>query len=188
MVYPIGSNLVARGVFLDPARHSGLLRGLNTLEQALQVVDRLSGIGDRCVTNLLTRDPSVVTAGTWARHLDAGHLWNGGYSNHNGPSVTLDEIIVNMYAPSSGTYSLRFNAPTRPDAGILMLYRGAAQIGAGAGYDLYSALVVPANPVVVAGLAMVAGSNPITFRIDGHNGASTAWDLWLDEIEIIRTA
>lgn len=188
MAYPQGSILTARTVALDPSRYSGLLNGLSTLEQALQSVDKLSGIGDRCVTNLLTRDPSVVTAGTWIRALNAGMLWNGGYTNF-GASVTLDEIIVNMYAPSTGTYSLRFCAPLTPGSGILKLFRGATQIGvAPAGYDLYAALLNPYNYITVAGLAMTAGSNPITFRVDGKNGASAAWDLWFTEIEIRRTA
>jgi hypothetical protein len=190
MVYPTGSILTARGVALDPARHTALFNGLTTLEQALQAVDRLSGIGDRAIVNLLARNPDAITpaAGTWLRAPGAAYLWGGGYTNF-GASVTLDQVIVNMYAPSSGTYTLRFNTPTGPGCGILKLFRGATQIGvAPAGYDLYTAGIVPVNVVQVAGLVMVAGSNPITFRIDGKNGASAAWDLWLTEIAILRTA
>lgn len=190
MAYPPGSNLTARTVVLDPARHSSLLAGLTTLEQALAAVDRLSGIGDRATVNLLARNPDAITppAGTWVRAINATMLWSGGYTNF-GASVTLDQVIVNLYAPSSGTYTLRFNTPTGPGCGILMLFRGATQIGvAPAGYDLYSVGFVPVNVIQVAGLVMVAGSNPITFRINGRNGASAAWDLWLTEISIIRTA
>lgn len=189
MVYPPGSILTARGVALDPARHSALFNGFATLDQALAAVDRLSGVGDRAVVNLLTRDPDAITppAGTWIRAINGAMLWGGGYTSF-GASATLDQVIVNLYAPSTGVYTLRFNTPTTPGAGILFLFRGVVAIGNPAGYDLYSVGFVPVNVIQVAGLAMVAGSNPITFRIVGRNGASAAWDLWLTEIAITRTA
>lgn len=189
MAYPQGTNMTAKTVALNPARHTGVLRGLVNLEQALQAVDQLSGIGDRVITNLLTRPPDIVVppAGTWIRAPLATIFFGGGYTNF-GASATLDEVTVNMYAPSTGVYTLRFNTPTTPGAGILFLFRGVVAIGNPAGYDLYSVGFVPVNVIQVAGLAMVAGSNPITFRIVGRNGASAAWDLWLTEIAITRTA
>lgn len=189
MAYPQGRNMTARTVTLDPAKHTGVLRNLTTLEQALQAVDQLSGVGDRVIRNLLTRPPEAIVppAGTWIHGLNATMFFGGGYTNF-GASVTLDEVTVNMCVPSTGTYTLRFNAPTTPGGGILMLFRGVVQIGVPAGYDLYTALQNAVNPIQVAALAMVAGNNPITFRINGHNGASAAWDLWLTEIELLRTA
>jgi len=189
MAYPQGTNMTARTVALNPDRCVGVLKGLTNLEQALQAVDQLSGIGDRVITNLLTRPPDVIVppAGTWIRAPNALMFFGGGYTNF-GASATLDQVIVNMFAPSTGTYTLRFNAPTTPGAGILFLFRGVAAIGAVGGYDLYTAGQVPLNVIQVAGLAMVAGNNPITFRIVGRNGASAAWDLWLTEIALLRTA
>lgn len=188
MVYPTNDELLAGAVVLDPARYSGLLNGQTNLEDALRVLDQYSVAGERVRTNLLIRDP-VVVAGTWLREVSGtASIFRAWYTNRTGPGGVNDEIIVNLFVPSAGTWTLNFNGSVGPSWGIVKLYNGAVQIGAGGGYDFYAGGFFGDNVISVAGLVLAAGLMPLHFKVTGKNPLSTGYTVTLGEINLVRTA
>ena len=189
MAYPLMSDLRALNVSLDTSRQSQLLNGLTNLEQALILLDKLSGVSDKVLTNLLTREASSTPQGTWVRVVDATKLWNGSFTNAGGPAATGDNFTLDMFIPSAGTWSLTFNASKDANNGILKVFLNAVQIGVvPAGYDLYAAALAPVNMVTIAGLVLTPGRKVLTFKIDGKNGASGGFEFHTKHIALSRTA
>jgi|GEM_PF-1289904 len=195
MAYPRGATFNAKNTALDPAQYNNLFTGMATLEQALAVMDSMSGIADCIFLNLCTRPATTTPQGTWIREVAATELWSAHYTNKGGPSATGDNFTLDQDIPSTGIWQLRINACKGPNAGILKVYVDTVQVGAGAGYDLYNAAVLaPLNIAVIADISpapavvLTAGKHTLTFKIDGHNGAAVGFDLYMSGIDLVRTA
>ena len=186
MVYPNNPVGAAFNVTLDPAKHSGVLNTLTNLEQAIAVLDGLSGAGDGLRFNFLTHNP-VEVQGNWQRAYEVTHLLAGHYNNiasgQDGDAVELDILV-----PSAGVYTLFMNAAKNVDAPIVKLFMDGVQIGLAQGYDSYAAGADPYAIVTVEGLALAAGKRTLRIKADGKNAMSTSFVIRLQAIEFVRTA
>jgi hypothetical protein len=186
MVYPNNPVGAAFNVTLDPAKHSGVLNTLTNLEQAIAVLDGLSGAGDGLRFNFLTHNP-VEVQGNWQRAYEVTHLLAGHYNNiasgQDGDAVELDILV-----PSAGVYTLFMNAAKNVDAPIVKLYMDGVQIGVVGGYDLRAGALAPVNIISVAALALTAGKHTFKIAADGKNALATAYIIRLQAVEFVRTA
>jgi hypothetical protein len=186
MVYPTNAQYVARAIALDPARHTGLLGGMENAEQAFQAADLCAGIGDRIDLNLLTVPGTAVGASVWAAVLLATELYCGHFVNTSDANLNALDIPIRLR--SAGTYRLDLNAMRHANGAIIMLYVDGVQIGVPAGYDLYNAALDPVNVVAVAGLVLTAGAHTLRIQVNGRNGASGGWAARLSGVSLRRTA
>jgi len=189
MPYPNNNENDANTVPLNPALHSSALNGLLNAEQAFQVVDKMSGIGDSRYFNLITSEPTALGAApvtTILRVLAATYL-HAGYL-YNNSAADGDIIDVDIIVPSAGTWRLALNAPVNINNGILKLFIDGVQIGVAGGYDLYAAALDPLPTIIVAGLVLTAGKKTLRFKVDGKNGASGGFQMHLSGVSYRRTA
>ena len=163
------------------------LSGISNGTLAAQALIRGHGVGERVVRSLLTDPAEVVTQGTWAVQVDATLPFNAAYDNSTA-DANNDDIDLHICVPATGTWTLRFNAPTNVNCGILKVDLDNVNIGVGAGYDLYAAVPDPLAVIEIAGLAISAGAHTLRLYVDGANGASGGHEVYLNQIELKRTA
>ena len=135
-------------------------------------------------TNMLTRDPDSVGAGTWARGVLNTLLYCGFFGNV-ASNADGDNFTVKFWLPA-GTYKLRFNAIKNTNRGIVKVEVGATDLG---NTDLYAAALDPLNVAEYTGISITTpGEYAVKFTLNGKNASSSDHVLTVEGIEFIRTA
>jgi hypothetical protein len=181
--------VIARQLGLDPALASSMLAAVTDGETAFQRIDEMQGVADRVDLNLLTIGVRPIQ-GEWQRAVSALQLCGGSLVNAplGGQPNLGDAAELDFLVPSAGTYTVRINAPTDIDAGIVAGYLDRVLITPPGGYDLYAAVPGPLNAVDVAGLVLTAGKHTAMLEVIGMNVASTNVFARFSGISLRRTA
>lgn len=186
MGYPVNTQRSADMVDLNPDLQSRLLNGCTNLEQALDRLDALSGVGQSVAVNLVAAEPTTV-AGVWSRFMAAVYYAAYCYnqSNNNG-----DAIDVPFCLGSAGTWGLSVQALGNNVSGIIKMFIDGTQVGLVGGYDLYNAwpnvdplgmLEIPLDP-------LTAGAHTLRIAVDGKRAASGGFQAYVQQITFRRVA
>jgi hypothetical protein len=187
MVYPVSAQYPAVVVSVDPALQSRLLANATDLEQVLQRLDQVGGVGQRVAVNMLTVAPVAGPVGVWAPLVNVLLPLCAAYGN-DASNADLDEFSVDVYIPTTGQWRLTIAAPQDLDTAIVQLFIDGAQIGLVAGYDLYAAAPDVDSYIGISGLQLTAGLHRLRLLCNGRNIASANNIARVTQIEFLRTA
>jgi hypothetical protein len=137
-----------------------------------------------------SNDEKTVVAGTWVQTNDASQtdydpLINpaAGYV-YNTSSANSDEIHFGSLGLNAGTYKVSVSYVKVNNTGILEVLHGTTSLGT---QDTYAAATTYNQVVSFTYSPATYVSGNFRIKLNGKNGSSTAYRLYVSRIEIIRT-
>ena len=132
---------------------------------------------------IMPENYNSIGQGTWAYGVDDALYLNGRFTNTS--ETNGDNISYKVYL-AAGTYTLRFHCLKGNSHGIVDIDIDGVEK---ASFDLYNAAniinqVISATGIVVA----VGGLKTVRLRMDGKNGASSSYRMYLMAFSFWRTA
>jgi len=127
----------------------------------------------------------------WVNQSGAFALNNLSFGETHNPFVlrsggaNLEWVEYSLYL-DAGTYTIKIMTLNSVQSGIMDVDVAAVEVGS---FDLYNNPTVVNQVNTIAGVVVaVAGITSLVMRADGKNGASTGFYLYIQDIQIYRTA
>ena len=132
---------------------------------------------------LFLSKPDSVVQGTWTASISGTRAGAVLMTNNTGPA-TADEITIKIYL-SAGTYTFNTYCETNNHCGILKYIVDGTAV---ATQDLYTGGSVYGVVQTTGCTIATSGLKTMSIKVDGKNGSSSNYIVYLSVVEIKRTA
>jgi hypothetical protein len=128
--------------------------------------------------------PLAASPATTAPHtVQQGPLWSGGAQLLIQPTAPGQQVSLQLYVPTAGSYQLLVDPSFGPRYGSWTVLVDGRPVGACNGYA--AAPASPPTPTAMGSLSLSAGTHSLTFVVTGKDPRSTGYLAGIDYIQLV---